>query len=272
MPSTKINSVPPEKDNPAPTDPGLGRLVIAMDLLEAFLGDTAEMGFTRLAGVVKEDKTILQEVLTALEDRGYLQRAPDGHKYRLGVRVFELGARFQNSLDIRRAALPELTSLAEQTSESGFLCVRDGDNALCLERVEGRHRARIHALQVGERQPLHWGAAPRALLAGMSDAEISAYAVRTGLPRSTPRTITSLEQLLEDARHTRSQGFVISYEDVTPGIAAVGAPIYGRNGQVVAAISLSGLAVAYTSAHIAELADAVRAAGSRLSHLRGFSR
>ena len=245
---------------------------IGLDMLESFLGSTPDIGFTHLARVARTNRTEAQHVLTVLEARGYLQRTPDGRKYRLGVRVFDLGARFLNSLDIRRAALPELTSLVEQTAESGFLCVRDGDNALCLERIEGRHRARIHALGLGERQPLHWGAAPRALLSGMSDAEIAAYAVRTGLPRSRPQTIASLDQLLEDAHRTQSQGFVVSYEDVTPGIAAVGAPVHDRTGGVAASISLSGIAVAYTPAHITELAGAIQAAGSRLSRQMGYSR
>jgi DNA-binding IclR family transcriptional regulator len=76
--------------------------------------------------------------------------------------------------------------MVEETGQAGFLCVRDDDQALCLERIEGRHFFHIFALGIGERQPLHCGGAPRALLAGMSDSEIAAYAMRTKLPRFTP--------------------------------------------------------------------------------------
>jgi hypothetical protein len=69
-----------------------------------------------------------------LETRGYVQHSEANHRYSLGVRLFELGAHFQNQLDIRRAALPELTSMVEETGQAGFLCVRDGDHAHKLLR------------------------------------------------------------------------------------------------------------------------------------------
>jgi DNA-binding IclR family transcriptional regulator len=237
----------------------------ALDLLEAFLTHSSELGLAQLASATRMNRATAHRLLTTLEERGYVQRSRDSRKYSLGVRVFDLGARFQHQLDIRRAALPELTSLVEQTGQAAFLCVRDGDEALCLERVGGRHRVRIFALQLGERQPLHCGAAPRALLSGLSDAEILAYARRTRLPSFTPQTIGNADQLLQDAHNTQANGYVLSNQDVTAGIAAVGAPVRDRTGQVVASISVSGLATTYTPERIAELADAVRSAAYRLS-------
>lgn len=243
----------------------------ALDLLEVFLSDNSEMGLAQLAAATQMNRATAHRLLTTLEARGYVQRDRDTRKYSLGVRVFDLGARFQHQLDIRRAALPELTSLVEQTGQAAFLCVRDGDEALCLERVGGRHRVRIFALQLGERQPLHCGAAPRALLSGLSDSEVLAYARRTGLPSFTPKTIATADQLLHDARQTRDREYVLSNEDVTAGIAAVGAPVRDHSGQVVASISVSGLAATYTSERIAELADAVRSAAYRLSRQMGHN-
>jgi DNA-binding IclR family transcriptional regulator len=244
----------------------LGR---ALDLLEAFLSSPSDMGLAQLASAARLNRATAHRLLTTLEARGYVQRHEETRKYSLGVRVFDLGARFNNQLDIRRAALPEMTSLVEQTGQAAFLCVRDGDEALCLERVGGRHRVRIFALQLGERQPLHCGAAPRALLSGLSDAEISAYSKRTKLPGFTPQTIVTTERLIQDAHRTRTEGYVLSYEDVTTGIAAVGAPVRDHTDQVVASISVSGLAASYSPERIVELADAVRSGAHRLSRQMG---
>lgn len=241
----------------------------ALDLLEVFLSENAEMGLAQLAAATQMSRATAHRLLKTLEARRYLQRDRETRKYSLGVRVFDLGARFQHQLDIRRAALPELTSLVEQTGQAAFLCIRDGDEALCLERVGARHRVRIFALQLGERQPLHCGAAPRALLSGLPKAELLAYARRTGLPAFTPKTLSTAEQLLRDARQNRERGFVVSNEDVTVGIAAVGAPVRDHTGQVIASISVSGLAAAYTPSRIAELADVTCAAAERLSRQMG---
>lgn len=242
----------------------------ALDLLEVFLRDPGEPALADLAAQTGLPRRTVQRLLSVLEQRGYLDRDPDSRRYRIGVRLFELGARFHNQLDIRRAALPELTSLVEQTQQAAFLCIRDGDEALCLDRVGTRHRVRLFTLHVGERQPLHCGAAPRALLAGLTDAELLAYARRTALPGFTAQTITTPESLLADAHATRRRGFVVSDQDVTIGIAAVGAPVCDHTGQVVAAISVSGLAASYTPERVGELADAVRGAAQVLSARLGF--
>ena len=163
----------------------------ALDLLEVFLSHGSALDSVELAAITKIDRETIQGLLAILEARAYLQRLGEARNYSLGVRLFELGSHFRNQLDIRRAALPELTSMVEETGQAGFLCVRDGDHALCLERIEGRHFFHIFVLGIGERQPLHCGGAPRALLAGMSDSEIEAYAIRTKLPRYTSQTITT---------------------------------------------------------------------------------
>jgi len=256
-PSRRLFAVPP--------DGGVQSVSRALDLMEAFIAHGPEIGLTDLAALLGMNRATAHRLLDTLEARGYVQRLSMGRKYRLGSRVFELGAHFQNQMDIRRASQPELTSMAEETGQAGFLCIRDGDYALCLDRIEGRHYMRIFALRMGDRQPLHCGGAPRALLTGMSHAELLAYATRTGLPGFTPHTITTTQQLLADVSQTRHQGFVVSDQDVSPGIGAVGAPIYNQARRVVASISLSGIAATYSPARIAELAGEVGAAAQRIS-------
>lgn len=259
--------VPPEKQRQAPGQ----SIERTLDVLEVFLRDQGEPTIAGLAEATRLSRRGVQRVVAILERRGYLAREADSGHYRIGVRLFELGARFHNQLDLRRAALPELTSLVEQTQQAAFLCIRDGDEALCLDRVGTRHRVRLFTLHVGERQPLHCGAAPRALLAGLTERELLDYAGRTSLPGFTMHTITSTEALLADAAATRHRGFVVSDQDVTIGIAAVGAPVCDHTGQVVAAISVSGLAASYTPQRVGELAETVRGAARTLSGRLGFS-
>jgi IclR family transcriptional regulator, KDG regulon repressor len=257
--------------NPGQSEMGAQSISSGLDLLEIFLTHGPEIGPGDLATLLDTTKTTLHRLIATLEVRGYLYRSITNGKYRLGARVFELGSCFQNQLDIRRAALPELASLVEQTEQAAFLCVRDLDFALCVERIEGRHRAHIYALHMGERQPLHCGAAPRALLSGLSDAEILAYADRTGLPSLTPRTISTPEAILKDVKQTRSQGYVVSNEDVSPGIGAIGSPVRDFTRHVVASISVSGIAASYTPERILALGSVVQAAARRVSEEMGFT-
>ncbi|MBN1148210.1 MAG: IclR family transcriptional regulator [Anaerolineales bacterium] len=242
----------------------------ALDVLEAFPKSGPEIGLTALAERLDLNKATAYRLLATLENRGYIERAPDGRKYRLGARTLELGAYFQSQLDVRRLALPYMASMVEQTGEAAFLCVRENDEALCVERVESDQEVNIFILRVGGRQPLHCGGAPRALLTALSDDEIAAYARRTGLPAFTPHTITNLEALLEDVRCTRQQGYLVSLEDASLGIAAIGAPVCDHAGNVFAAISLSGLVARYSPQRIPELACLLADSARNLSRQMGF--
>ena len=242
----------------------------ALDLLEAFPAHGPELGLTSIASYLKMNKATAHRLLATLEARGYVERSLDGRKYRLGVRAFELGAYFQSQLDIRRLALPYMSEMVEQTGEAAFLCIREGHEALCIERVEAAQVVNIFSLRVGGRQPLHCGAAPRALLTELNDQELEIYAHYTGLPRLTEHTLATLEELRQDARQTSRLGYVVSIEDVTPGIRAVGAPVRNHTGLVVAAISLSGLSARFEQERIAELARILVANTQRLSRQMGY--
>jgi DNA-binding IclR family transcriptional regulator len=250
---------------------GTVSLDAALDILDFFLSRGTEAPLSELASCCHMSKAAAQHALRTLEARRFIEWSPETRRYSLGVRVFELGAMFHNQLDIRRAAIPEMTSLVEQTGQAVFLCITDGDEAICLERVEGRHRARIYALRLGERQPLHCGAAPRALMTDMSDAELIGYASRTGLPGFTPHTITNLAALIDNVHEIRETGYSVSIEDVSPGVAAIGAPVRDHLGRILASISVSGIATAYSKDRIASLVDAVQSAAYRISQKIGYN-
>ncbi len=241
----------------------------ALDLLEAFPQFGPEIGLSRIAALLHMNKATAYRLLSTLEKRGYVERLSESRKYRLGERAFELGSYFINQLEIRRIALEHMQIMVRETHEAAFLCIRENDEALCIERVEAEHEVNIFALRVGGRQPLHWGAAPRALLSGLSDSEVRAYAARTGLPKVTPNTIGDISQLLEDIHLTRERGYVVSMNDVTIGIAAVGSPVYDYSDRVVASLSLSGLSSRYGPEQISKLATVIVSTAGRLSRQLG---
>jgi IclR family transcriptional regulator, KDG regulon repressor len=242
----------------------------ALDILEVFPKHGPELGLTRIASLLKLNKATAYRLLATLEERGYVERAPESRKYRLGVRAFELGFYFQSQLEVRKLALPSMQNMVDQTGEAAFLCIREGDEAVCIERVEAEQQVNIFSLRVGGRQPLHCGATPRALLSGLDEDQIAAYATRTGLPASTPDTLITLKALLEDVKQTRARGFVVSMNDVVTGIAAVGGPVYNHSGNVVASISLSGLSIRYEPQRISELAEVVVSTAKRISRQLGY--
>lgn len=128
----------------------------------------------------------------------------------------------------------------EQTGETVYLCVRRGNQAVCIERMEGA-RVAVLALLLGGSLPLHVGAAPRALLAFEPQESWENYLANADLESFTPNTPVSAEDVTRELQKVRETGLSVSDEDVTIGIAAVGAPIFDHRGNVCAALSVAGM-------------------------------
>jgi IclR family KDG regulon transcriptional repressor len=264
------NSLPEENgETELPNRNTIQSINRAMDILQAFPVLGPEVSITSLANHLGLNKATICRILATLEAQGFITHTTEGRRYRLGVSLFELGAYYQSQLDVRRQALPFLQALSTKVNETAFLCVRDGNFVLCVERVDVQKDFEHFALRVGGRLPLHCGAAPRIILSEFEDQEIAHYAKQTGLPPTTPRSISTLEKLMEDVNKTRRLGYVLSDEDVTPGISSIGAPVRDYSGEVVAAISVSGMAGFFRD-HLAELAQEVKRTAMLISENMGY--
>ena len=126
------------------------------------------------------------------------EQDPDGD-YRLGLALYGFGKRVEAGLDLRVRSLPLLKELSETTNLTSFLWVRQGDQAICLERIDGRDSFSM-AAEAGSGLPLHTGAAPRMLLALDKEEVIDDYLARRSPLRSfTAKTVTDPEALRRDA-------------------------------------------------------------------------
>jgi len=206
-----------------------------LDLLETS-GPTSAAD---LAVALGEPLSSVYRLMQSLTATGWVDRPAKRGPYRLGLTWMTIGGLIEDNLDIREACLPALRSLVTSTGATSFLCVRRGSRAVCLERVEGISVQSL-AMQLGSSLPLYAGAAPRALLAYLSQAERDdALAERNGFREDPPRPgRTAIES---DVAKTLAQGYALSEGDVTPGVAALGAPVFNHRGEVEGAISISGL-------------------------------
>jgi DNA-binding IclR family transcriptional regulator len=215
-------------------------LAKAVVLLEA-LADEREATPRRLSEVLHEPRTTVYRLLTGLQALDMVEAGSRPGTYRLGWRLLRLGSAVIERLDERQAALPVMERIHERTGETVFLCVRRGDDAVCIERLDGL-RVQSLALRLGGSLPLHLGAGPRALLAWEPREEWDAYVERQSpLAAMTEQSPATREELLAELERSLADGFAVSDEDVTPGIASLGAPIFDYTGRVRAAVSIGGM-------------------------------
>ncbi len=180
--------------------------------------------------------------LRALEQFALVSRFEGG--YRLGTRLLELGGIVQASFPARRVALPFLERLRDQTLQSTQWVIRDGSEGVYLDVFESRARVRMY-IAPGRRAPLYAGASTRLILAFASDdlrAEIFGRPMRA-YTRITPRSETEVRKLLHLTKRT---WLAASFGELEAHSAEVAAPVFGPEGEFVAAISLAGTAAVFS--------------------------
>ncbi len=248
-----------------------GRELDALDDAVAALGALeaeGEAGPARLADVLGMRRVDVARALERLCEVGLAERVDGTGLYRLGLRLFHLGAAVGRRLEVRGAARPVVEDLHRVTEETAYLCVRRGDDALCIDRIDGIWVQSL-TLRLGETLPLHLGAASRALLAHESARFRCGYLERAVFERLTERTPASRGAVERELRAVVERGYAVSDGDIRLGIASIGVPIRDHTGSVVAALSVGGLRPSILGDENAT-ATLVRDGAERVSRALGF--
>lgn len=167
---------------------------------------------------------------------GWLDKPRD--YYRVGNRMFEISGLAPVRLELRETVLPFLQDLYAAARVTVQLGVLEGRSILVVEKISG-HRPMPMLSQVGGSIPAHCSGLGRAILA-WSDADSFERAVAGGLERRTSRTITTREGLQRELAEIPERGWAYDREEGNVGVSCVASPIFGPDGTVVAAVSVTG--------------------------------
>jgi DNA-binding IclR family transcriptional regulator len=245
----------------------LGKTMALLDVLAGVREATA----AELAGLVDEPRSSVYRLLNTLVDLDVVEPGTQRGTYRLGLKLLRLGSAVVARLDVRLAATPVMERIYDETQETVFLCLRRGRDAVCIARLDGL-RAAVMELKLGGSLPLHTGAAPQALLAFDRRAAWDAYLDSGPLPRIVDHTEYRREEVVTMLEEARRNGVTISDEDLTPGFAAIGAPVYDHHGKVCASLSISGVRTAILGDQESRIRDLVLEGALEVSRALGYDR
>lgn len=215
-------------------------IIKAALLLDCFTVEWREVALGEFAAATGYNKTTTYRLLQSLISAGYLTRTPTG-KYRLSVKILQLGAIARADLDLRREALPVMRKLAEEFGDTAFLMLPDTKGAVVVEAIVGRNPVRIHAVMAGTVLPYHVAAGPIVLAAFNPAIEERVFA--SARLRLTDQTVTDNVELRARYGDVRERGYALSVEDFVEEVSAVAAPVVGADGCAIASLSLGGAAV-----------------------------
>jgi DNA-binding IclR family transcriptional regulator len=235
----------------------------AVQILSSLDGDHPERGVSEIAQVTGLHKATAHRIVMTLLNCGFLERAADGEKFRLGLRVIELGLGALRDLDFRQIAFSYMQQLVERFQETCDLSIFDRGQVLYIEVVHSKHSL-IIAANIGRHLPAYCTASGRVFLAFLPPGVVEPI-LSAPLVACTEKTITSPARLREELEATRQRGYGFDDEELEVGVRAVSAPIRDIDGNVIAAISMPGPSKRLTPERIPEIAQALMEAASTIS-------
>ncbi|MGA2992356.1 MAG: IclR family transcriptional regulator [Candidatus Korobacteraceae bacterium] len=213
----------------------LDRALAILDELGNLSGDAS---LAEIVGAVKVHKSTVHRLLMSLEKHRLVDRDSRTGRYRLGMRLFQLGTLAVAHINIRHLARPFLQNLMYNSDETVHLCVLDNGEMLYLDKVEPNRSVRMSST-IGRRNPAHCTAVGKAVLACLPESEVDAIIRQHGMRRFTPNTLTTPVDLKTELKLIRERGYAIDDEENEDGVRCVAAVVMDYAGRPAAAISVS---------------------------------
>ena len=261
---TKLNTATAIKDErePAWSIPGLREprysqsLERGLAILACFTAKRPVLGIADIADELGMSRSTTHRYVITLVALGYLEQGAS-RKYRLGLRVTDLGMSALNSTGLREHAHPYLEELRQRTSYTTSMGVLDGTEVLYIDRIRSFRREARSAelnLHAGSRLPAHATAMGKLLLANLPEIEQRELIGRMKLTKRGPNTITSKKALREELDAIVASGLAVDDQELASGFYAISAPVRNEARQVVAAVNLAAQS---TMISLEELVDAL---------------
>jgi DNA-binding IclR family transcriptional regulator len=241
----------------------------ALALLELLTKRERPMGFGQIANSLGYPKSSLHQLLRTLIDRGWVEVESETGHYTLGIRTWEAGNAYLRALDLIARAKPYMEAVRDELDETVQLAVLDGRYNVYIAKVDGtQNLAMVSA--VGRRIEAHATGLGKALLSGLSDAQVVALFRGIEPEKFTTTTVSDLGELIVELDRVRASGYAIDNEEHTHGVRCVAAPLRDQNGTVIAALSVSVPTVRWTQENEKHTVILLVDASKRLSQALGW--
>ena len=250
--------------------PSVPALVRGLAILERIAKSRRGLTFAQLTRQFDFPKSSVHTLLLTLEREGYLQRDTDTGRYVTGMKLLDIASMSLSGVLLREEAAPFLHALAAETGLTVHLAVLDRDEVAVVAKVDraGRHRV---ATWIGKRVDFHCTSLGKCLLAYLPDGDVNRLIGHHSLLRHNENTIVSPLQLKKELARTRALGYAMDDEEEEIGVRCIGAAVRNWEGQVVAAVSVTGSTSRISAETIDQIAGQVKQAALGISRQLGFS-
>lgn len=223
------------------------------------------MGVTQIACALSLNKATVHRLLKAMEKFELIERSPENEKYRLGLKLLELGTKAIQSRTLQSEAHRFLLDLAHRSGESISFAASLSGGVVCLARVDSPGTALTIKTPVGARFPAHCTAIGKCVLAYLPEREVDIIVSGAGLTGFTPFTITRLAQLKENLEQVRQRGCALDGQELERGLSGIAAPVLTREGSLIAAVGMAGPTLRFRGKELRQKIDQVKNTAAKIA-------
>jgi IclR family transcriptional regulator, KDG regulon repressor len=235
--------------------------------LLAIVADHPRLGLSELAERAELNTSRTFRLLTTLVAHRLVQRSGEPAIYTLGTQALVLGIAAGRQIDLAAASQAPLMRLAELFNEACQIRVRDGDESICIARVESSHIVRVHGT-IGNRRPIHVGASGKLLLAYAAENEREHILTRD-MRSFTKETRVDASALRQELDGIREQGYALSRGEATSGVVAIAVPVLASSTHALAALGMSIVATRFDEEKLPQILEQMRLVSQEISQLIG---
>lgn len=210
-------------------------------ILGCFAPDRPVLGIADIADELGMSRSTTHRYVITLVALGYLEQGAS-RKYRLGLRVTDLGMSALSSTGLREHSHAYLEELRQQTSYTVNLAILDGIEILYVDRARSFRRGQSKIdlnLRPGSRLPAYCTSMGKVLLAYLADEDQRELIGRMQLTKHGPNTITSKKALRAELEQVLEESFAVNDEELAPELHSIAAPVRCESGEVIAAVNMA---------------------------------
>ena len=240
-----------------------------LTILEVLSDYNDGLGITEISSLVNLHKSTVHRLLATLIYKGYVVQDEESNKYKITFKLFELGSKKVHKLDLLKISRPYTKMLMESVNEVVHLIISEETDIVYIDKVEANNTISM-ASRIGKRNPMYCTATGKAILAFLTEEEILKVWNSSKVVKLTKNTNTDFILFKKELQTIRENGYAIDNEENEIGEKCVGAPIFNMNGNVVAAISVSGPVTRITDDKIDFISNEVMQCTKLISKEMGY--
>ena len=243
----------------------------AIDVIETLAASPEALTLTQLASSVGGSKSSVFATLQTLVARDLAWSIGSGQdrRYQLGLGLARLGDVALSQVSFRDTALPVLRELSAETGFTSRAAAWGGDCAIAIARVNGSTGLTFD-LHMGSREALHSSSVGKAMLFPLPDETLRTILSSIPLPRLTPHTLVTVDDLTANLQQARARGYAVDDEEDAKDIMCIGAPVYDHQGIAIGAISVTRIKSNISQDEIQSLGSITMRHAARISSELGW--